>query len=363
LENMEIAEMKSPSLEFWRGKRVLITGHNGFKGTWLTIWLSRMGALISGISLPANTSPALYDLAQVHKICQSHYCDIREAGKLNALVNEIQPQIVFHLAAQSLVRSSYQDPLGTLDTNVMGTANLLNALRGIKPLRTIIVVTSDKVYRNQEWVYPYKESDELGGHDPYSASKAAAELIVSSYRDSFLSSEGVALATARAGNVIGGGDWSENRLIPDAVRAWDKGQTLHIRRPLAVRPWQHVLEPLSGYLLYAQRLWNHPDLAGACNFGPQPEAVATVQEVIKMAQVVNGTGSVSFGDGSEGPHEAGMLVIETAKARSMLNFIPRWSLMQAVQFTINWYRRQKQGEDALALSIADIEAYEKIKHP
>jgi CDP-glucose 4,6-dehydratase len=245
----------------------------------------------------------------------------------------------------------------------MGTANLLNALRGIKPLRTIIVVTSDKVYRNQEWVYPYKESDELGGHDPYSASKAAAELIVSSYRDSFLSSEGVALATARAGNVIGGGDWSENRLIPDAVRAWDKGQTLHIRRPLAVRPWQHVLEPLSGYLLYAQRLWNHPDLAGACNFGPQPEAVATVQEVIKMAQVVNGTGSVSFGDGSEGPHEAGMLVIETAKARSMLNFIPRWSLMQAVQFTINWYRRQKQGEDALALSIADIEAYEKIKHP
>ena len=356
---MEITKSANPSFDFWSQKRVLITGHSGFKGSWLALWMLHLGANVFGISLPTIASPSLFDLAKIHDLSNSYFCDIRDADKLKALVQEIQPEVVFHLAAQSLVRPSYKDPLGTLDTNVMGTANMLNAIRYVDSVRTVIVITSDKVYKNQEQFYPYRESDELGGHDPYSASKAATEIVVDCYRDSFLIERGVAVATARAGNVIGGGDWSESRLIPDAVRAWNKGKMLYIRRPQAVRPWQHVLDPLAGYLKYAERLWLQPDLAGACNFGPPTCSVATVREVILLAQKVNETSSVTWGAGSEGPHEAGWLGIETAKARTVLGFEPKWSLIQAVQRTFYWYSQQNQGADAFKLTMSDIEEYER----
>ena len=356
---MEITKSANPSSDFWSQKRVLITGHSGFKGSWLALWMLHLGANVFGISLPTIASPSLFDLAKIHDLSNSYFCDIRDADKLKALVQEIQPEVVFHLAAQSLVRPSYKDPLGTLDTNVMGTANLLNAIRYVDSVRTVIVITSDKVYKNQEQFYPYRESDELGGHDPYSASKAATEIVVDCYRNSFFIDRGVAVATARAGNVIGGGDWSESRLIPDAVRAWNNGKALHIRRPEAVRPWQHVLEPLAGYLKYAEHLWLQPDLAGACNFGPPTDSVATVREVILLAQKVNETSSVTWGAGGEGPHEAGWLGIETAKARTVLGFEPKWSLIQAVQRTFYWYKEQNQGADAFKLTMSDIEEYER----
>jgi CDP-glucose 4,6-dehydratase len=240
-----------PHQAFWRGKRVLVTGHTGFKGGWLTLWLSRMGADITGLSLPPSTKPSLFDLAKIGAHCHSHELDIRDYAAVEAVVREAKPEIIFHLAAQPLVRASYRDPLETFSTNVMGTANVLNALRLEGSARVIVAITTDKVYQNKEWPFPYREDDVLGGHDPYSASKAASELVIASYSASYLAEKGMAVASARAGNVIGGGDWSEDRLIPDAVRAWQSGATLDIRRPNATRPWQHVLEPLSGYLVLA----------------------------------------------------------------------------------------------------------------
>lgn len=363
LESMEIAASANPVADFWRGKRVLLTGHSGFKGAWLALWLQRLGARVSGVSLPPATTPSLFDLARIREIGDSHFCDIRDAGPLASLVRSIQPEVVFHLAAQALVRPGYRDPLATLATNVQGTANVLDALRFVDSVRAVVVVTSDKVYRNREQIYPYRESDELGGHDPYSASKAAAEIVVACFRDSFLGERGVAVATARAGNVIGGGDWSEDRLIPDAIRAWSAGETLHIRRPQSIRPWQHVLEPLAGYLKYAERLWHQPALAGACNFGPPTDEAATVRKLVELARDANGTGQVSWGDGSEGPHEAGWLALETAKARNVLGVMPRWSLAEAALRTMQWYRQQCQGADAGALCLADIAAYEAADQP
>eukprot|EP01034_Spumella_vulgaris_P034896 gene34897-43030_t len=228
-------------------------------------------------------------------------------------VQATRPHIVLHLAAQALVRAGYADPLGTHATNVMGTAHVLDALRGQSDVRAVVVVTTDKVYRNREWAYPYREDDALGGHDPYSASKAATELVTASYRDSFLAAQGIAVATARAGNVIGGGDWAQDRLLPDAVRAWEKGATLHIRRPQATRPWQHVLEPLAAYLRLAQRLWESPALAGAYNFGPLPHEAATVKNVIELASTAYPASATSYENESEGPHEAGWLALETAR--------------------------------------------------
>jgi CDP-glucose 4,6-dehydratase len=220
------------------------------------------------------------------------------------------------------------------------------------------MVTTDKVYRNQEWPYPYREVDALGGHDPYSASKAASEIVIASYRDAFLAAQGVAVASARAGNVIGGGDWSEDRLIPDAVRAWQSGQPLNIRRPQAIRPWQHVLEPLAGYLTLAQKLWEQPELAGAYNFGPQTDEAASVREVVKLARTAYGTGDIHFGDDTEGPHEAGWLALETAKARVALGVAPKWALAETVNRTMAWYRAQHRGADVRSLCEAEITAYE-----
>lgn len=348
----------NPIPDFWRGKRVLLTGHTGFKGSWLALWLHRLGAQVTGISLPPATTPNLFELVSIETITGSHFCDIRDAAALAVLIDKAQPEIVFHLAAQALVRASYRDPLATFATNIQGTANVLDAVRTLDSTRVVIAITTDKVYHNLEQPYPYRETDALGGHDPYSASKAAAEIVIASYRDAYLAEKNIAVASARAGNVIGGGDWSEDRLIPDAIRAWNAGQPLQIRRPQAIRPWQHVLEPLSGYIKLAEKLWHKPALAGAYNFGPETHEAATVREVVQLAQSAYGKGQVSWGDGSEGPREAGWLALEIAKARTALGVEPRWSLAEAVQRTIHWYRQQHEGAAAQAVCEADISTYE-----
>ena len=355
---LEVLVNMRPDPDFWRGKRVLLTGHTGFKGAWLALWLQRLGAQVTGIALPPATDPSLFALAQVEQGIDSHFCDVRNAQALANGVRAAQPEVVLHLAAQALVRPSYAAPLETWAINVMGTAHLLDALRGLAGVRVAVVVTTDKVYRNREWAYPYREDDALGGHDPYSASKAAAELVTASYRDAFLAAQGVAVATARAGNVIGGGDWAQDRLLPDAVRAWETGQTLHIRRPQATRPWQHVLEPLAAYLRLAECLWEQPSLAGAYNFGPLSHEAATVQNVVKLASNAYPSSDVSYENNSSGPHEAGWLALETAHARQALGVTPRWPLGTAVTRTMDWYRQQHAGADARTLCLADIAAWE-----
>ena len=347
-----------PDPGFWLGKRVLLTGHTGFKGAWLALWLQRLGAHVTGIALPPATQPSLYELLAPSMGMTSHECDVRDAPALAALVKSTRPEIVFHLAAQALVRTSYQQPLDTFATNVMGTANLLDVLRGVDGVRVVVAVTTDKVYQNREWCYPYREDDALGGHDPYSASKAAAEMVIACYRASFLKASGVALASARAGNVIGGGDWATDRLIPDAVRAWQARRPLIIRNPQATRPWQHVLEPLSGYLVLAQKLWDQPALAGAYNLGPSPQGAASVEKVIKLASSACKESVVDYQHNSEGLHEAHCLALETAKAQSILGLYPHWSLAESIERTMAWYWAQIGGASAYQLCIADIDAFE-----
>ena len=350
--------MSAPDPAFWRGRRVLLTGHTGFKGAWLALWLTRLGARVTALAQEPAAMPNLFSLARLDALCDSQIGDIRHSAPVLAAVQAAQPEVVLHLAAQALVRQSYRVPLDTFSTNVMGTAKVLDALRGIPGVRVAVVVTTDKVYRNRETPYPYREDDALGGHDPYSASKAAAEIVTASYRDAFLAAQGVAVATARAGNVIGGGDWSEDRLIPDAVRAWQSGATLQVRRPQAVRPWQHVLEPLAAYLRLAEALWANPALAGGFNFGPHTHEAASVGTVIGLAREAFGCGDVELGDGQDGPHEAAWLALEVAQARSQLGVQPRWRLHEAVARTMAWYARHAEGADARALCEADIEAFE-----
>lgn len=346
-----------PDPDFWRGKRVLLTGHTGFKGAWLALWLQQLGADVTGIALAPASQPNLFDLLGPGLVHQHHLCDIRDAGAVARYCRASQPQIVLHLAAQALVRESYRTPLQTFDTNVMGTAHVLDALRDLPGVRVALMVTTDKVYRNVEQAYPYRETDALGGHDPYSASKAASEAVIASYRDAFLRAQGVAVASARAGNVIGGGDWARDRIIPDAVRAWEQGLPLQVRSPAAVRPWQHVLEPLAGYLRLAQCLWDRPELAGAYNFGPATEEAASVRHVVELAVKSYGAGEVHYQNSSDSPHEAHWLALETACARTQLGVRPHWSLPVAVARTLAWYRAQQTGAQARALCLADIAAY------
>jgi CDP-glucose 4,6-dehydratase len=348
----------SPNVSFWKGRRVLLTGHTGFKGSWLAWWLVQMGARVHGLALAPATEPSLFTLLGLeHALAGHHLADVRDRAAVARTVSECNPEVVLHLAAQALVRPGYEDPLGTFSTNVMGTATLLDALRQAPALKVAVVVTTDKVYRNHDWAYPYRETDELGGHDPYSASKAASELVVDCWRSSWLAGQGVALASARAGNVIGGGDWSRDRLLPDAVRAWQAGQALQVRRPAATRPWQHVLEPLSGYLRLAEVLWTQPQRAGAYNFGPATQDAANVRSVIEQARQAWGGGDVHWGEGTDGPHEANWLALEVAKAREMLDVQPRWSLQQAVQRTFRWYKGLAEGASAKALCEADLQAF------
>jgi CDP-glucose 4,6-dehydratase len=299
----------------------------------------------------------LSSLIGIEGMCASHILDIRDLPAIKRCIKTADPEIVFHLAAQPLVLQSYREPIDTFSTNVMGTVNILEAMRDSVSLKAAVMVTTDKVYQNNEWVYPYRETDALGGHDPYSASKAASEIVIASYRASFLSQQGAAVATARAGNVIGGGDWSVDRLVPDAIRAWQANQTLHIRRPLAIRPWQHVLEPLVGYLTLAEQIYVEPSKADAYNFGPAPDEAATVREVIDFAIAMFDSGKVAYGDGQEGPHEAGWLALETSKARLALGYHPRWNLKDSVTRTITWYQKLHSGASAKELCLEDILAF------
>ena len=346
---------------FWRGKRVLVTGHTGFKGGWLTIWLNRLGAQVFGISLKPNNEPNLFELARIDLLCDSHFCDIRNKEALSTLIKKLQPELVFHLAAQPLVRHSYQMPSETFNTNVMGTAHLLDVLRSLKCVKVGVMATTDKVYMNKEWSWPYREEDTLGGHDPYSASKAASEIVIASFRNSFLSEQGIAIASASAGKVIGGGDWSLDRLIPDAVRSWSKGETLYIRRPEAVRPWQHVLEPIYAYILLAEKLWKTADLAGAYNFGPSTQELTTVRDIIEQARQFYHDSKVEYDNKTYGPHEAGLLLLETSKARHFLGVESRLNLMESIKLTVDWYQSQANGLDARKLCENDIFLYERLQ--
>jgi len=341
---------------FYKDRRVLVTGHTGFKGGWLSLWLYSLGAKVHGISLAPDSNPNLFELSGLSRLVDHQVLDIRNFRELKASVSAINPEIVFHLAAQPLVRLSYKEPVDTFATNVMGTVHLLESLRDCDTCRVCVAVTTDKVYRNREWYYPYREGDALGGHDPYSASKACSELTVSSYRDSFLDKK-LALATARAGNVIGGGDWSQDRLIPDAVRAWSKDEALMIRSPHSVRPWQHVLEPLHAYMKLVKALWFNQELAGAYNFGPNPSEAATVQQVIDLALNVYGKGRVEYSVDNNAPHEAGILKLETSLAKEVLGIEPRFGLEESVKRTMEWYKKQHSGQNVLRLIQDDIAAY------
>jgi CDP-glucose 4,6-dehydratase len=354
-----MAVTSSPQADFWRGKRVLVTGHTGFKGSWLVLALHRLGAKVTGLGLPPLTTPNLFTDAKIGELCRNNFFDVRDAAGVAGIIHVARPEIVFHLAAQPLVRESYRDPLTTFETNVMGTAHVLESLRELDGVRVAVMVTTDKVYRMAEVPGSHREDDPLGGHDPYSASKAASEMVIESYRQSYLAGQAVAIASARAGNVIGGGDWSEDRLIPDAVRAWQAGRVLAVRRPDAVRPWQHVLEPLSGYLVLAQRLWERPSLAGAYNFGPQLGDAVKVRDLLELASAAHGEGMVEYGDGSEGPHESGWLVLDAGKVESVLGILPRWTLIDAVKRTMAWYRARQAGTDARTLCLADISGFEE----
>lgn len=350
---------------FWRDRSVLVTGHTGFKGGWLVLWLHRLGAQVHGYALDPPTDPSLFEVAGVEAVLASETrADLADTEQLTATFRRVQPEVVFHLAAQPLVRASYADPLGTLVCNVLGTARVLEAARMCDALRALVLITTDKVYENREWRYPYREVDPLGGHDPYSASKAAAELVAASYRASFFTGptgHPARVATARAGNVIGGGDWAVDRLAPDCVRAFVKQEPVELRFPHAVRPWQHVLEPLAGYLRLAERLLapSGESLARAWNFGPDASGDATVGEVAETLARLWGAGArVGSAPSADHPHEAGLLRLDSTMARTVLDWQPRWSLALALAQTVAWYQAWMRGADMTAFSVAQIHAYE-----
>ncbi len=344
-----------PDPEFWRGKRVALTGHTGFKGSWLALLLHRLGATVFGYALPPSTTPNLYECARVNTVMQSQFADVRDGQGLQAWLSACQPEIVLHLAAQALVRESYTDPVNTMTSNFVGTLHVLESVRHVPSVRAVVVVTTDKVYRNDENMHFYSETDVLGGRDPYSASKAACELLVDSYRASFLSQ--MSVATARAGNVIGGGDWAASRLIPDAIKAWSEHRVLEIRSPNAVRPWQHVLEPICAYLVLAQRLQAKSDVSRAYNFGPAASSAVSVREVIEQSRNLFGQGDVQYAEENTGPHEAGLLHLNVSLAERDLGIVPRWDLATTLQKSIEWYRAFGAGRDARVLCDADMDAY------
>lgn len=336
--------------DFWRNKNVFLTGHAGFKGAWMCAILNHLGAKVTGYSLPAPTTPSLFDLLGIAKTITHIEGDICNRAHFIASVEEANPDIIIHLAAQSLVRKSYADPITTFDTNLTGTMNLLEAARGCKNLTSVLVITTDKCYRNDETGRFFIETDPLGGKDPYSASKACAEILTQSYADSFYKDSGVIIATARAGNVIGGGDWAEDRLIPDVVRAIGRGESVLIRNPLATRPWQHVLEPLFGYLTLIES-----GQGGAWNFGPAPDSIQPVGDVLKQLQQ-----SLSFNiqlDTATHPHEAKTLGLDITKAKTQLGWMPKLSLSEALQWTGEWYQTYRNGGDIAAVTAAQINAY------
>ncbi|MEO7556156.1 MAG: CDP-glucose 4,6-dehydratase [Acidimicrobiales bacterium] len=351
--------MTAVDQEFWAGRRVLVTGHTGFKGGWLSIWLSSLGADVTGLSDRIPTDPALCVQAGVERHVRGLRGDVGTDGVVSAAIAEHQPEIVFHLAAQSLVRASYDDPLGTFRTNVLGTANVLGAMRG-SSVRAAVIVTSDKCYENRETNTRYREDDRLGGRDPYSASKACAELVTDSFRSSFAEEPdglSAAVATARAGNVIGGGDWSTDRLLPDAARSVSVGLPLVVRNPTAIRPWQHVLDCVDGYLLLAERMWLDATLAGPWNFGPAEDGRPVSWVVEQAAASWGGALQWRVDDPSPGPREAGHLELDSERARTALGWRPRFDTATAVRRSVDWYRAVAEGEDAYDVTLAQIAAH------
>ncbi len=353
---------------FWQGRKVLLTGHTGFKGGWLALWLQQLGAEVLGYALAPHTTPNLFTAANVGNDMTSVIGNLSDLARMQEAMHSHRPEIVFHLAAQSLVRASYQDPIGTYETNVLGTAKVLEAVRSCDSVHAIVIVTTDKCYENREWLWAYRENDALGGFDPYSNSKACAEFVVSAYRNSFFhpanyEQHGVALATARAGNVIGGGDWSSDRLIADIIRAFTSGEILKIRNPQAIRPWQHVLEPLRGYLTLAQKLYAHgTQFSGAWNFGPHSTDAKPVEWIVEhMASrweaSTPGTKARWEIDRAEHPHEAQMLKLDWTKAALELGWHPTLSLADALDMTLDWHKDVQAGEDARAKCLAQLNAY------
>ena len=356
-------DLVNPATGPWRGRSVLVTGHTGFKGAWLALWLARLGAHVHGYALDPPTSPSLFEAARIAGVLASDTrADLADLDALRSVLARTQPEVVFHLAAQSLVRESYADPLATFATNVMGTAHVLEAARSSAATRAIVVVTTDKVYENRESMHAYGEGDALGGHDPYSASKAATEIVAASYRSSFFSgpdARGPWLATARAGNVIGGGDWAKDRLVPDALRCFGAGEPLRLRFPTAVRPWQHVLEPLSGYVRLAGALLGSEgaQFASAWNFGPAEQDMASVGDVAAAIARLWGEGARVEASTDAHPHEAGLLVLDSRRAHEVLAWRPRWSLDQALARTVAWQRGWRAGADMQAATCAQIDDY------
>jgi len=345
---------------FWNGKRVLVTGHTGFKGGWMSLWLARLGANVSGFALPPPTEPSLYEAAKIGRRVDTTLGDLRNAETVNEAVARCRPDIIFHMAAQPLVRRSYRDPVETYATNVMGTVHVLEAVRRFGGTRVIVNITSDKCYENREMLWGYRETDPMGGFDPYSSSKGCAELVAAAYRRSYFDGGHTRLVSVRAGNVIGGGDWAEDRLIPDCMRALSSRKTIIVRRPHSVRPWQHVLEPLAGYLSYAQALYEGKELPAALNFGPWEADIQPVGEVVNTIVELWGEGARWQVQSDDGPHEAGLLTLDSTLARHTLVWRPNLRLGDALAFTVEWYRRFQDGEPMDAVTAQQIERYEVI---
>ena len=347
---------------FWKDKKVFLTGHTGFKGSWISLWLTSMGAKVTGYALAPNTTPNLFDVLAINGLIEKeHIADIRNLVNLQKAMTEAKPDIVIHMAAQPLVRYSYANPVETYATNVMGTAHVLESTRTIDTIRATVIVSTDKCYESKEWIWGYRENEPMGGFDPYSSSKGCAELVTAAYRESYFAKnpQGNHIASARAGNVIGGGDWSEDRLIPDAIKAFEAKHPLMIRNPLATRPWQHVLEPLSGYLILAQALYEQGSaFASGWNFGPRDEDNRTVEEVVELLICGWGDSAQWEKDGLEQPHEANLLKLDCSKAHSQLGWTPKWSLEKTMQKIIQWQRYFQVKENMQKISLAQISEYQ-----
>ncbi|MGY8679167.1 CDP-glucose 4,6-dehydratase [Bradyrhizobium sp. UFLA05-153] len=345
--------------EFWNGKRVLLTGHTGFKGAWLSLFLEKLGARVTGLALAPDQNPSLFEIAGVDRGLRSIIGDIRDLPTVERAVIAAEPDIVIHMAAQALVRRGYREPVETYATNVLGTVHVLDAVRRLSKARACVVVTSDKCYENREWLWPYREDEPMGGRDPYSNSKGCAELVVSAYRSSYFAPAGIGLASARAGNVVGGGDWSEDRLIPDLFRGFIDGKPTLIRQPDSIRPWQHVLEAISGYLLLVERLWSDPDLfAQGWNFGPPDVGAVPVQAIADTLVARWGDGAYWIRDSESGVHEANVLKLDSTKARTLLSWKPKLTVEQSLDWIVKWYRAYVARADMRNFTTAQIEEYE-----